>query len=78
MFRKFREAVRKVFARRKIRKINKDLFIKIVTRQLIKEHQEKAGVYIPEFIEANQIYESFKKADAFDENGYLKTKAVGL
>lgn len=68
------QAIRNLLTRKRIRKINKDLFIKIVERDLVKQHKEEGGVYIPEFLEARSVYENFKKNGCFDENGYLKSE----
>ena len=72
MFEELVKVIKRVVRRNQQRRINKEKFIAIVTRQLEKEHKGKDGVFIAEFLEARQIYEDFKKAGCFDENGYLK------
>lgn len=75
MFKKFFEMITGK-REKSIRKINKERFIAIVTRNLEKQNKEAGGVHIPEFLEANRAYEEFKKAGCFDENGYLKPMAI--
>lgn len=72
MLEKLFQSIKRVLRRNKIRKINKEKFIEIVTRQLEEHHAKEGGVFIPEFQEAKQIYNAFKSAGCFDENGYLK------
>lgn len=78
MLKAIKNVVEKFVFRKRMKKINKDLFIKIVERNLIKEHKEKEGIYIPEFLEARSVYENFKKNGCFDENGYLKSEHLQL
>ena len=54
---------------KEIRKRNKKKFIDIVSKE-IKKFQ--TGVNIPEFIEAEEAYKEFKRANLFDNYGYLR------
>jgi len=55
-----------------IRERNKAKFIKIATKGIEKEQKEQGGVNIPAFLEAENAYNQFKNAGAFDDYGYLK------
>lgn len=72
MFEELVKVIKRVVRRNQQRKINKEKFIAIVIRKLEEEHKKQDGVYLPEFEEARQVYEEFKRNGCFDEEGYLK------
>ena len=55
---------------KEIRKRNKNKFIEIVSKE-IKKFQT-GFVNIPEFVEAEEAYNEFQKANLFDSYGYLR------
>ena len=55
-----------------IKSRNKAKFIHLATKNIEKEQAEQGGVNIPAFLEAENAYKEFQKADAFDCYGYLK------
>ena len=55
---------------KEIRKRNKNKFIEIVSREIKK--LQTGFVNIPEFIEAEEAYNEFEKANLFDYYGYLR------